>query len=60
MDSNIDRKNDFITRVFDRASKEVKTIVLPESNDNRVIRAATWALRDGIANIIMIGDEQIP
>ena len=58
MDSNIDRKNDFITRVFDRASKEVKTIVLPESNDNRVIRAATWALRDGIANIIMIGDEE--
>ena len=58
MDSNIDRKNDFINRVFDRASKDIKTIVLPESNDNRVIRAATWALRDNIANIIMIGDEK--
>ena len=58
MDSNIDRKNDFISRVFDRASKDIKTIVLPESNDNRVIRAATWALRDNIANIIMIGDEK--
>ncbi len=47
----------FIKTLFDRAAKDVKTIVLPESNDDRIIRAATWSSRDGIANVILIGDK---
>ncbi len=53
-----DKVNQFIAKVFERASKDIKTIVLPESNDKRVIRAATWAMRDNIAKIIMVGDEK--
>lgn len=54
----MERECDFINTVFERASKNIKTIVLPESDDDRVIRAATWSLRDNIANIIMVGDEK--
>ncbi len=48
---------EFINRVYERAAKDVKTIVLPESNDDRIIRAATWSLRDGIAKVVLIGDK---
>lgn len=54
----MERECDFINSVFERASKNIKTIVLPELDDDRVIRAATWSLRDNIANIIMVGDEK--
>ncbi|MBQ7725108.1 MAG: hypothetical protein IJT63_05795, partial [Lachnospiraceae bacterium] len=54
----MERECEFINSVYERASKDIKTIVLPESDDDRVIRAATWSLRDNIANIIMVGDEK--
>ncbi len=54
----MERECEFINSVYERASKDLKTIVLPESDDDRVIRAATWSLRDNIANIIMVGDEK--
>ncbi len=53
----MEKKSGFIKKVFERASKDIKTIVLPESNDERVVRAATWAMRDNIAKIILVGEE---
>ena len=43
-----------------RAKADKKTIILPESMDNRTFKAAEAALKEGIANIIIIGTpEQI-
>lgn len=45
----------FIENIKERAKREIKTIVLPESMDTRVMQAASKALDQGIANIIIIG-----
>ena len=50
----------FIDTIKERAKREKKTIVLPESMDERVIEAAHKVLEEGIADIIIIGtDEEI-
>ena len=50
----------FIENIKDRAKKDIKTIVLPESMDSRVMEAASKILEEGIANVIIIGtDEEI-
>lgn len=46
-----------IDRIRERAKADVKTIALPETNDDRVIRAAASVIKDKLANIILIGDE---
>ena len=45
----------FIENIKNRAKKDKKTIVLPESMDERVLEAASIALKEKIANIIIIG-----
>ncbi len=45
----------FIETIKERAKKDVKTIVLPESMDTRVMEAASKILEEGIANVIIIG-----
>lgn len=45
----------FIDSLIDRAKADKKTIVMPEGNDNRILKAAEIALKDGIANIVIIG-----
>jgi len=47
----------FEYKLFDMASSNKKTIVLPESNDERILRAAEIILRRSVADIILIGDE---
>ena len=47
----------FIESIKERAKKNVRTIVLPETMDERVLKAAEVVLEDGIANIILIGKE---
>ncbi len=50
----------FIDEIKNRARADKKTIVLPESMDRRVLEAAATALKEDIANIILIGsDEEI-
>ena len=49
---------DFIKQIKERAKQDVKTIVLPESNDRRTLIAASQILKEGIANIIMVGKEE--
>lgn len=46
----------FIENIKIRAKKNKKTIVLPESMDERVIEAASIVIKEDIANIIIIGN----
>lgn len=45
----------FIENIKDRAKKDIKTIVLPESMDARVVEAALKIAKEKIANVILIG-----
>lgn len=49
----------FIEDIKERAKSNKKTIVLPESMDRRTMEAAQIILRDGIANLIIIGEEDV-
>lgn len=46
----------FIDVIKERAKKDIKTIVLPETGDRRTLEAAATILEEGIANIILIGN----
>ena len=46
-----------ISKIKERAKKEKKKIVLPESEDVRVLKAASIASLENIAEIILIGDK---
>lgn len=48
----------FIEIIKERAKQNKKTIVLPESEDVRVLEAAEMVLKEGFANIILIGDPE--
>ena len=47
----------FEYKLFDIASSDKKRIVLPESSDERVLRAAEIILRRDVADIILLGNE---
>lgn len=47
----------FIESMKEKAKKDIKTIILPESEDIRVLESASKVLKEGFANIILIGDE---
>lgn len=50
----------FIDEIKVRARQNIKTIVLPETEDRRVLEAAAITLKEGNANIILVGsDEEI-
>lgn len=49
----------FIEEIKARARQNVKTIVLPESEDRRTYVAAAKTLAEGNANIIIIGKEDV-
>ena len=46
----------FIDRIKERAGADVKTIVLPETEDKRIYAATSQIVREKIANIILIGN----
>jgi len=48
----------FIEDIKQRAKQDIKTILLPESNDIRVVKAASMVLKEGFANIILVGDKE--
>lgn len=48
----------YIDMIKERARLDKKTIVLPESNDKRTLIAAAKILEEGIANVIMVGNEE--
>ncbi len=47
-----------IESIKENAKKELKTIVLPESEDERVLKAAQIVLEEKTANVILIGNEE--
>ena len=48
----------FIETMKQKAKQNIKTIVLPESEDKRVLEAAREVIKENFANIILIGEEQ--
>ena len=48
----------FINSIKERAKKNIKTIVLPESEDIRILQATEKILQENFANVILIGDEE--
>ena len=48
----------FIEQIKQRAKKEIKTIVLPEATDVRILEAAEMVKNEGYAKVILIGEEQ--
>ena len=48
----------YIDLIKERAKNDKKTIVLPESNDKRTLIAASKILEEGIADLIMVGNEE--
>ena len=47
----------YIDLMKEKARSDKKTIVLPETSDKRTLIAASHIIKEGIANIIMIGNE---
>ena len=47
----------FLEQISERAKKDIKTIVLPESSDIRTIKAAAMVLEKSIARIVLVGKE---
>ena len=48
----------FIEEVKKRAKENLKTIILPESEDTRVLEAACKVTKQGFARIILLGNEE--
>lgn len=47
----------FIDVIKERAKQNKKTIVLPETGDIRTLEAASAILKEGIANLVLVGNE---
>ena len=48
----------FIDEIKKRAKNEMKTIILPEAEDKRVLEAASKVIKEGFAKVILLGDEE--
>ena len=48
----------FIETIKERARQEIKTIVLPEAEDIRTLKATETALKEEYANIILVGNKE--
>ena len=48
----------FIEEIKNRAKKDIKTIILPEAEDVRVLEAASKVKMQGFAKVILIGNEE--
>ena len=48
----------FIEEIKQRAKQEIKTIVLPEAEDIRILKATEQVLKEGYAKIILVGNKE--
>ena len=48
----------FIDTIKEKAKQNVKTIVLPETEDKRTYEAAEAVLREGTAKLILVGSRE--
>jgi len=49
---------DFLKSIKEKAGKSKKTIVLPESYEKRNLEAAATTIKEGFANIILVGNKE--
>lgn len=49
---------EYIDKIKEKARADIKTIVLPETTDKRTLIAASNIIKEGIANIILVGNEE--
>ena len=47
----------FIDEIKARAKADVKTIVLPETEDIRTYEAAEAVIKEGTANVVLVGKQ---
>jgi phosphate acetyltransferase len=47
-----------ILKLREKAKENKRLIVLPEGNDNRVVKAASFIVKEGIADIILLGKKE--
>ena len=48
----------FINQIKERAKKDIKTIILPEATDIRILKATQIVKKEQYANVILIGDTE--
>ena len=48
----------FIENIKQRASKDIKTVILPEGEDQRVLEAASKVVKEGFAKVILVGNKK--
>jgi phosphate acetyltransferase len=48
----------FLQKMIESAKSDVKTIVLPESTDVRTLKATEMIMAQGIAKVVLVGDEE--
>lgn len=48
----------FIEEIKEKARKDLKSIVLPETNDLRVLQATERILKEEFSNVILVGNEE--
>ena len=46
----------FIENIKEKAKRDIKTIILPEAEDIRVLKATEQIIKEGFAKVILIGD----
>lgn len=49
---------DFIKEIRERAKTSIKTIVLPEGTDERVLKAAEIIKKENIAKVVLLGNQE--
>jgi len=48
----------FIEEIKNRASKNMKTIILPEAEDIRILEATSKITKEGFANVLLVGNKE--
>ncbi|MBR3696662.1 MAG: phosphate acetyltransferase [Clostridia bacterium] len=48
----------FIEKIKEKAKEDIKTIVLPEGTDERVLKGGIKAIEEGYAKVIFVGNEE--
>ena len=49
---------DFIDKIKNKAKQDLKTIILPETEDVRILKGTEIVLSEQFANIILLGNEE--
>ena len=48
----------YIEKIKNKARKDLRTIILPETEDVRVLQAAEKIIKEGFAKVVLIGNEE--